>query len=99
MTTPMEEAEFSEYVRVLLELEQEGTSTTAKIGPWSAFMLIGLVQLALRHPDVAGSAGLTRVGHGFIDQCTVLFANTPGEEIIRRGFLPQYDVPIDRLRK
>ena len=89
MTTSAEEMEFIVYMRTLRKLEADGERTTITIGPYGAMMIIGLVQLSTRHPDV--DKELRQIARDFVHQLEPLFAGTIGEEIIKRGNHPEFD--------
>jgi hypothetical protein len=68
-------------------------------------VLVGLVQLALRHPQIDQQGRAAQMARRFIES---LADHSPScepsigdlfpaiGETIRRGFLPQYDVPVQR---
>jgi hypothetical protein len=89
----MTEHEAVEYVASLYRLEREPghDRATLLIGPASAFVLIGALQLAMRHPDMADRtrAMLAAV----IDQMRPLFAGTPGAALLELGDRPELDIP------
>lgn len=85
---PEEEAQVA-YMRRLIELETSGERTTFTLGPFGAITLIGLLQMATRHPDL--SWRIKDVARDIITQLQPIFAGTPGEEIIRRGNHPEFD--------
>lgn len=74
-------------------LEKNGLSpeqmAVISIGPFTALTLIGMLQLATRHPDMS-KIQKTMV-RDIIDQMRPLFVGTSGEEIIRRGDHPEWD--------
>ena len=77
------------YMRQLIDLEKDGKRTTIVIGPFSAMTIIGLIQLATRHPDMEKRT--KDIARDFIRQLEPLFSGTEGEEIIRRGGHPEFD--------
>lgn len=95
MKTPPEgvddEAALLAYMQQLIGIENDPDSepATLRIGPYTAIVLIGALQLATRHPTM--SPKMRRVLRGIVDQLKPLFAGTPGEEIIRRGEHPEFD--------
>ena len=89
----LSETEALAYVEELARIEQDPDHQKATIvmGPFTAFTLIGTLQLAMRHPDFsAAQAGLIR---DVIGQLRPLFAGTPGEVLLRMGDEPAFDVP------
>jgi hypothetical protein len=86
-----EEARVLEWLKRLVELEKAGERTTVALGPFTAYTIIGALQLAMRHPDQ--SPKIRQVLRDFVHQFEPLFAGTPGEETIRRGMHPEWDVP------
>lgn len=75
----------------IVEAEQRGERTTAVIGPFAAWTIIGFLQLAARHPGLQDDSFGMQVIHGFVDQLKPLFAGTPGERIIELGWDPAND--------
>lgn len=93
MTTGIDELEAMNYVRSLAEAERDGTdgNATISIGPFSAFTLIGALQLAMRHPLMSDTQRFLL--EEIVDQMMPLFAGTPGEQLIALGADPDSDVP------
>ena len=87
------EAESVEYVKKLYRIEQDPGHDQAAVlmGPFTAFTVIGALQLAMRHPEF--SPDQARLVQSFIDQCKPLFAGTPGEQLLGMGDEPAFDVP------
>jgi hypothetical protein len=81
---------FIEYTMELVRLEKAGERATLVIGPYTAITMIGLLQMATRHPGMAGQ--MRQIVADIIEQLAPLFAGTPGEEMIRRGGHPEFDV-------
>lgn len=77
------------YMHQLIDAERRGERTTLVVGPFTAMTMIGLLQLATRHPGML--AGQLKVARDIIDQFHPLFAGTPGAELIRRGGHPDFD--------
>jgi hypothetical protein len=70
------------YMRHLARVEREGCPPIPlDIGPWTAMTVILGLQLAMDHPEVGGE--LRRTLEGFVNQLSVVFDGTPGEQIIR----------------
>jgi hypothetical protein len=92
VSTP-DEAEAEAWIRELWRLEQHGDRTTLAVGPYTAFIVIGVLQLATRHPRLP--AGHRLVADEFIGQLRTLFDGTPGAAIIAAGDNPARDVPQD----
>jgi len=71
--------------------ERDGTAQNALIslGPWTAWTVLGAIDLALRHPHVPV---VIKEQLGEIrEQLSVLFDGTPGEEALRQGADPAND--------
>jgi len=85
-----DEAAVLAWLDGLRRLERGGERTTLVIGPWTAFILIGVVQLAMRHPRLPPDQ--RRVAAEWIAQVRTLFDGTPGEAIIAVGDRPENDV-------
>lgn len=83
-------SEFVTWAKEAMQAEIAGARTTVVIGPWSAFELIGALQLVTRHPDVAAST--KNHMRAFGNQFSEWFKGTPAEEVIRRGWDPSFDV-------
>jgi hypothetical protein len=86
------EAEAVEYIAKLARLEREPGSDRAyiRLGPFTAFTLIGALQLATRHPEMSQSQR-DLIG-AVIDQLRPLFAGTPGEALLELGDNPAFDI-------
>lgn len=89
MTEAEEEKQFVEYMVTLAESERAGEKATIVIGPFAAMIIIGLIQLSTRHPDMEKRS--KDIARDFIRQLEPLFVGTLGEEIIRRGGHPEFD--------
>lgn len=89
------EAQAVDYIRTLFELEQEPGHPRAEItlGPATAFVLVGALQLALRHPEFSPSQ--SSMVNSIIDQLRPLFAGTPGADLLKLGDEPAFDIPRD----
>jgi hypothetical protein len=85
------EAEYVEYLKQLIELEQAGERSTLSMGPYTAIMIIGAVQLAWRHPGMNPTMCSTL--HDLIDQMEPWFVGTLGQEIIAKGWDTSEDRP------
>lgn len=96
MTAPLPDAEAVAYLKHLYDLEEGGERTTLVIGPWTAFVLIGGLQLATRHPGMSPTQKATL--DDFIAQAATWFTGTPGEALIRAGNDPGQDAPTRRRR-
>jgi hypothetical protein len=79
------------YLAALYELERDPEHDQAAlfVGPYSAFVMIGALQLATRHPEMSPTH--RRFLAEIIDQLRPLFAGTPGEALIRLGDDPAHD--------
>lgn len=93
MTTPSAErpteAELIEYMNELHDLEVQGARREVVFGPFTAMVLIGMLQLATRHPSVP-ERQREQVA-AVIDQFRPWFAGTPGEHMIDMGNDPELD--------
>jgi hypothetical protein len=89
----MSEAEAFEYVKQLAILEQDPghEKATIRMGPFTAFTVIGALQLATRHPEFS-PAQAKLIGE-VIGQFGPLFKGTPGEMLLGLGGEPAFDVP------
>jgi hypothetical protein len=79
------------YVATLIEAERGGERATLQVGPFAAFLLIGVLQGATRGPNLTGYQ--REVLRGLARQLEPIFAGTPVEETIRQGYHPEFDVP------
>lgn len=93
MTAIADEAEAIAYLTRLVEIEQGADCAPAVIscGPFTAFTLIGALQLATRHPAMSDEQR-ELIGQ-VIDQLRPLFAGSLGEQLLRLGDDPAMDVP------
>lgn len=78
------------WLKKLNELEAAGERTTVTLGPFTAWTLIGALQLATRHPEM--DVRVREIIRDFCRQFEPLSAGTPGEEAIKRGYHPEFDV-------
>jgi len=79
-----------DWIENLIRLDAAGERTTIAIGPYSAFSLICLLQLATRHPQV--SPMIKRAALSVARQLYPLFEGTAGEEMIKKGEHPEWDI-------
>jgi hypothetical protein len=87
MPDPRDDPDTITYLATLAALENAGERTTLAIGPYSAFTIIGALQLALRHPQLGD------VVRGIVGgDLRTLFDGTPGEALIRLGDDPANDI-------
>lgn len=84
-----DEAQMLAFVRQLIDAEADGQRTTVAIGPFGAFTIISLLQVALRNPTVTDLQ--RQNARGFIAALAPLFVGSAGEELIRRGNHPDFD--------
>jgi hypothetical protein len=83
-------AQMATELRVLEEDGPLGLIVT----PTRAFQLIGVLQLALRHPDLPDSA--RAAAEEMVESLSEIFTECPGIcEVIARGNDPNQDVPTD----
>lgn len=83
------EAEYLSYMLVLRREEAAGARQEVPFGPYTALVVIGALQLATRHPNMAPSLRAELLG--VIDQFRPWFVGTPGEQIIDMGNDPELD--------
>jgi hypothetical protein len=88
MNTPTE-AELLDYMLVLHQAEAEGARQEIAVGPYTAIVVIGALQLATRHPST--TPHLRAELRAVVDQFRPWFVGTPGEHIIERGDNPEFD--------
>lgn len=81
------------YIAGLFQAEKDPDTprVTVKMGPASAFVAIGAWQLAKRHPDFTASQA--ELINQLISQLRPIFDGTIGEELLRLGDRPEFDVP------
>jgi hypothetical protein len=93
MTPPLtpEEAAGAAYMKRLYDIEKAGERMTVSIGPFTAMVMIGALQMSTRHPDM--DLNLKKVLRQVIDQMRPTFAGTEGEEIVNKGDHPEWDYP------
>lgn len=76
-----------QMLAMLLRAEHDGTANPAllKLGPYTAYVLIGAIQLACRHPEMDRLTD--KHLRAVVDQLTPLFAPFPAlAESVRRGW-------------
>lgn len=83
-------AAMTRYMQKVAEAELAGERSTVSFGPHTALVVIGALQLAIRHPEVTDHMReqLGRVIEGF----RPWFAGTLGELIIDLGNDPEQDL-------
>lgn len=90
----MSEAEDLEQIKRLAVAEQAGERHSIPIGPFTAFSLIGMLQLVTRHPDLG--AGQLTIAQSVINDLARGFEHNPAiTDLIKRGNDPTNDVPQD----
>lgn len=89
-----EERAAVDYLLHLHQLEEEGELTAFSIGPRSLFEMIAALQLALRHPHISGTMRdrLLQVTR----QLATVYDGTLGEQIIAKGYNPEFDMTTVR---
>ena len=87
------EPEDIEVIRELIELEQNGARSTVSIGPFTSYLLVGVIQAATRGDMVTGRQRqvLRNIGEQLAGQFGGLAA-----ELLARGWSPEFDVPRDQ---
>lgn len=88
MTDPTE-AEMVTYMRSAQEAEKAGARQSALLGPFTTLVMIGALQLAIRHPSMDDSQRKQILS--VIDGFRPWFADTLGEQIIDMGNNPELD--------
>jgi hypothetical protein len=92
----MSEDEDLAAIRQLAEAEQAGERHKIPIGPFSAFSLIGMLQLVTRHPDLG--EGQLAIAESMIRDLAKGFEHNPAiMDLIRRGNDPAHDVPRETV--
>ncbi len=77
----------TEYVRSLIEAEESGEGQALLVaGPYTTFLLMGALQLVLRHPDIGPQ--VKEHLRDLLDILCRFFDGTHGEDLIRRGDRP-----------
>lgn len=77
--------------RLAVELSQMGPMEM-QMRPDTVLQLVGLLQLALRHPGMTTTAGSLGKAAAFITAAKAYFARCPATlEVIERGFDPTHD--------
>lgn len=84
-----DEAELLAYMEQVHDLELDGERREVAFGPYTALVVIGMLQLATRHPGITDRQRV-EVG-AVVDQFRPWFAGTPGEHIIDMGNDPELD--------
>lgn len=87
------EQQAADYVALLYRLEQNPECPRAIIHlrPFSAYLLISSLQLAMRHPGLSETQA--DILNSIISQIMPLFAGTPGEQLLETGNHPEFDIP------
>lgn len=88
----MSEADDLEAIKQLAIAEQAGERHSIPIGPFTAFTMIGMLQLVTRHPDIEN--GQLAIARSVIESLAKGFKHNPAiMDLIRRGNDPAHDVP------
>lgn len=89
MTEPTEQ-DLLVYMVELAHAEQAGAEPIPiHIGPYTAITMIGVLQMACRHPEI--SDAVRQYVQDVIAQIAPAFKGTLGETLIRRGNDPAHD--------
>ena len=77
----------------LIKLERAGERTEMLIGPYSAFILVGMLQLAMRHPAYRDepTGRMARIIRSLGDQFGAQFEGYPAGELLKKGWDPAND--------
>ena len=81
-----------DLVIALAAEERKGVRHHVAIGPFTAFCVIGALQLAWRHPDLSDGATSTAI-RGLGEQLTTLFDPTT-QALLVKGWDRRYDAPL-----
>lgn len=82
-------------INQMIDLETSGTRTTLSVGPFSAYTLIGCLQMVMRRMDLPPNA--RPIIRHIVRQLYPLFDGTPVAEHIRRGEHPEWQLITDDL--
>lgn len=85
----IDDDELITYMARLSDLERAGQRIQIAVGPYTAMLLIGALQLVLRHPDMRPTT--TKALRGMIAQLGLAFPDRIGQEMIRRGNRTEFD--------
>jgi hypothetical protein len=90
--TAIDDTRLLAELQLLAELERSGQAeqATIRIGRFSAYTLIGLLQLCARHPQVAGDPENMALLHSVVDPLAGLFKGVLAESI-EMGWDPEED--------
>jgi len=89
MSTPETDDDAIAVIKDLHNAELAGERGPITLGPFTAFVLIGLLQLTLRHPHVEGNN--RAVAEMIIGQLKTWFEGTPTESLLAMGDDPVLD--------
>lgn len=81
-------------IKNLMLEETEGQRITLKVGPASAFTLIGFLQLCLRSEQVTSNGYLKGTANTLCHQLSEPFRGTPVWDVIQRGYDGAEDVTV-----
>ena len=87
--SPINEADLLTYMHHCRELELAGERQSYQIGPFTTLVMVGALQLAMRHPSMTAEQ-LAQIGQ-IIEGFRPWFAGTLGEQMIDLGNLPAFD--------
>jgi len=91
---PTDYPNLKEYAAELTELEN-APPTAIKLHPLAAIAIISHIQLAIRHPSVAGKDGLTQIAIDVARQLQDLFnPESTTYKVLELGWKPEEDIPF-----
>ena len=91
---PAEYPYLKEYAAELTELEN-APPTAIELPPLAAIAIISHIQLAIRHPSVAGKDGLTQIAINVARQLQDLFnRESTTYKVLELGWKPEEDIPF-----
>ncbi len=81
-----------EFTRELVELENSGAGLPFVYAPSEAWMLLSVLQLALRHPGLQDSSAVHTFARTLAQNIEARLCQTPAmKEVARRGWHTAYD--------
>ena len=91
---PTEYPSLKEYAAELTELENS-PPTAIELHPLAAIAIISHIQLAIRHPSVAGKDGLTQIAIDVARQLQDLFnPESTTYKVLELGWKPEENIPF-----
>jgi hypothetical protein len=86
----LDDADALAHVTRLIEIEKAGERAVFAVGPFTAFTLVGVIQLATRHPELGAFSkdALRELGDQMIE---TWFAGTQLHPVLVAGWDPAHD--------